>query len=136
MTIKLCPPCSCVSLIQVVRQMLGVDPDCSTCRAGAYTGRPARQVLAHITFNRDFCLVPGIGRRIARRFAQPKELPEQGATAAGFFVSHLDNIIRTIALTVATAYAIVLDVNLAIGCTSDGIGRAVLHAMRVLAMAA
>src|SRR3954469_3255561 len=94
-------------------------------RAGANTCGPAFQARAHITFH------GGLGA--LRRLHAPQPL-EQGNLL--LLLRHLDDAIRTVLLTVPAPDAGVIDEDLTVGKPVDGGGRAIPHAMRVLAVTA
>src|SRR4029450_5771470 len=76
-------------------------------------------------------LPPGLHAR-----SQQQPGPQRWRTPVRILGSHLDHVVRAVALAVAAADAGVLDEDLAVRRAVDGVGRTVLHAMRMLAMAA
>src|SRR5581483_5936210 len=113
------------SLLGELDDIFGMDADGSPRRTGPDTGRAAFEGCAAIAFD----------RRLGSLFGRPAADPTQQTGLRGHF-GELNHTIRTVFDTVATANAGISNGHLAVGQPMDGIGRAVLHAMRMLTVPA
>src|SRR6202012_4502243 len=123
-------------------ELLRRDADRRAGGTGPDTGRSPGFPRTHVAFDRALGrlharLVVGILPLLAR-LARPRPHAEQQPRhQAGFLVRHLvhpDHIIGAVALTVAAADAGVVDEHLPVRPAMDRVGRAVGHAIGVLAV--
>src|SRR5512140_3906264 len=108
---------------------VGRKTDGRTRGATAHACGPALDVAAQIALHRDRSF------DLFLLFLKERGHPAD-ERAVGFLVNHEDVAVRTIALTVAAADAVALDVDLAAGVARDRVGGAVEHAERVFALPA
>src|SRR5581483_2371435 len=120
------------------QELLGADAPRRAGGAGAHAGRAAAQALAHVALGRLLRRVAVVVMAVLRgaRLLAAEQHPAPQAGPRLAFHAHLDHAVGAVALAVAAADAGVADVDLAVGRALDRIGRAVLHAVRVLAVAA
>src|ERR1700682_2752875 len=131
--------CRLVAGSRVIEELLGAHPNRGTRRASAHAGRAAGEILAHVALHgllRDVLRLgpgfhPGFGAE-----SQHEPRPEARTLALRIHDRELDHAIRAVSLAVAAADAGIVDEDLALVGAMDGIGRAVLHAMGMLAVAA
>src|SRR5580698_7088588 len=102
-----------------------MDTDRGPGRAGAHAGRPAPQARAAVAFHR------GLGDFLLRPAAEPAQQARLGSD-----LGELDHPVRTVLDTIAATDAGIRNGHLAVRKTVDGIGRAILHAMGMLAVPA
>src|SRR3569833_947597 len=112
-------------LARQLADILGVNADSGTRRAGAHTGRAAFQTRADITFHRGLGAFGG--------FDAPQAL-EQGDLRS--LLRHLDDAVRTVFLAVPTADAGFINEDLTVGKPVNRRWRAITHAMRMLTVPA
>ena len=121
-------------------ELLGIDADRGAGGARPHAGRAALDALAHVALDRVLAagaLGEPLGRLVlARAVAAAEEQPAQEARLLRRHRRHLDDAIGAVALAIAAADALVVDEHLAVGRAVDRVGRAVLHAVRILAVPA
>src|SRR6185312_15326182 len=110
-------------LLRELQNILRVDADRGPCGTRAHTRRTALQTRAGITLDRR------LGDLL--RGAAPDAAQQAGLRG---HLCQLDDSVGTVFHAVAAPDAGVGDRDLAVGQPVNGIGRAVLHAMRMLAV--
>src|SRR5882724_972912 len=121
-----------IGLVRELDEALRADADRRPGRTGAHAGGAPVEVLAHVALDRL------LGRRRrdsaqdppARSRAPAEQQPLREAGLRRRLGGHLDHAVRTVALAVAAADAVVADVDFAVGAAADRIRRAVGHAVR------
>src|SRR5258706_2206000 len=126
------------------QKLLRGDADRGAGRTGADTGRSAVDPGAHIAFDRFFglldprpaVLVAPFLRRLARPRPHAEQQPAQDPRLGRRHAVHADHAVRAVALAIAAADAGLVNEDFAVRSAMDRVGRAIRHAMRVLAMPA
>src|SRR5262249_26339148 len=104
--------------------------------AGSHAGRPTREILAHIAFDRELGTISGCCAVLARPGAAAEQQPAQQTGFAWRSRRQLDDAVGAVVRAVTASNARVSDEHLAVRRAPNSVRRAVRHAVRMLAGAA